>query len=188
MEAFSDVIPRENWGELAPRAEIQTRRTLELLESHKVKGTYFVLGWMAERNPSLVKEIHDAGHEIASHGFSHKMITRMGREEFREDVRRSKMVLEEITQTEVQGYGPPPFPSSKAHPGHTTSSSRKGTGNSSSVYPIRHDGTDGPISGGAPAGWHRTGMGRSGKSPCPSVPSAPSGYRSAAAGTSGSIR
>lgn len=158
-EVFSGVIDKKNWENIPPRAEKQTRRTLELLESHKVRGTFFVLGWMAERNPGLVRDIHEAGHEIGSHGFSHRMITSMTRKEFREDVRNSKKVLEEITRKEVQGYRAPTFSIVEGTSWAYEILLEEGYRYSSSVYPIRHDRYGWPAFGREPRKMASNGKG-----------------------------
>jgi polysaccharide deacetylase family protein (PEP-CTERM system associated) len=139
VEAFSSLIPKSDWDRLPSRAEEQTRRTLELLDRFRVRATFFVLGWTAERNPDLVRTIHEAGHEIASHGFSHRMISDMTPEEFREDVRRAKGVLEGITGTEVAGYRAPTFSIMEKTSWAYGVLLDEGYRYSSSVYPILHD-------------------------------------------------
>jgi polysaccharide deacetylase family protein (PEP-CTERM system associated) len=139
VEAFSSLIPKLDWDRLPRRAEEQTKRTLELLETFRVRGTFFVLGWMAEKNPALVRAIQDAGHEIGSHGFSHKMITEMTPKEFREDIRKAKGILEEITKKEVHGYRAPTFSIVEKTSWAYEILIDEGYRYSSSVYPIHHD-------------------------------------------------
>lgn len=86
-----------------------THRVLELLAEARVRATFFVLGLAAEKSPGLVRAIHDAGHEVQSHGYGHRLITGQTRETFREDVRRSKAVLEDILATAIRGYRAPAF-------------------------------------------------------------------------------
>jgi polysaccharide deacetylase family protein (PEP-CTERM system associated) len=139
VEAFSSLIPKRDWDRLPRRAEEQTKRTLELLDTFKVRGTFFVLGWMAEKNPDLVRTIHEAGHEIGSHGFSHKMITNMDPKEFKEDIRKAKGILEGITSGEVQGYRAPTFSIMEKTSWAYEILLDEGYRYSSSVYPIYHD-------------------------------------------------
>lgn len=138
-EAFSQYVAREDWDRYPGRVEEATDRLLELLASHRAQGTFFVLGWLAERKPNLLKRIAAAGHEVGSHGFGHKMLTKMTPEEFRQDIRKSKAILEQITGTAVQGYRAPTFSivkrTSWAHP----VLAEEGYRYSSSVFPIRHD-------------------------------------------------
>jgi len=99
----------EDWEHLESRVVGQTRRVLELLDDHDTSATFFVLGWVAERNPELVGEIERRGHEIASHGYAHELIYDQTPEEFRDDIERSRSVLEEITTGRIRGYRAPNF-------------------------------------------------------------------------------
>jgi polysaccharide deacetylase family protein (PEP-CTERM system associated) len=89
--------------------EPNTDRLLALLDRHQAHGTFFTLGWVAERHPALVRRITAAGHELASHGWWHRKVTRLSREEFRDEIRRSKTVLEDISGTGVTGFRAPSF-------------------------------------------------------------------------------
>jgi len=139
VEAFSEYVERKDWDRFPGRVEEPTARLLDLLDTHNVRGTFFVLGWLAERNPALVRRIAAAGHEIGSHGYGHRMVTKMTPEEFRKDVRTSKAILEDITGAAVRGYRAPTF--SIVH------STRwvypilldEGYRYSSSVFPVWHD-------------------------------------------------
>ena len=104
VSAFESVVKRAGWDGFESRIERNTRHILALLDEcqdtpghGKPHATFFCLGWLAERYPHLIREIHDQGHEIASHGYHHHMITTMSKEEFREDIRRSKALLEDIS-------------------------------------------------------------------------------------------
>ena len=103
------VVPRETWGERESRVERNTDRMLELLAEHDAYCTCFVLGWVAERHPALVRRIADGGHEIACHGYGHQLIPQLSEQEFREDVRRAKGLLEDLAGTAVRGYRAPSF-------------------------------------------------------------------------------
>lgn len=92
------------WEHYIPRVEENTRWILDLLDRHGVKATFFVLGWVAEHHPSLVREIHTRGHEIASHSYWHKVLRVQDHRTFREDVRRSVDVLESVTSSKVLGF------------------------------------------------------------------------------------
>lgn len=109
VSAFEKRVRYEDWGKFESRVAGNTRRILDLLDSGGTKATFFVLGWVAEREPALVREIAERGHEVASHGFSHRLVYRMTPEEFREDVRRSKELLESITSRAVRGFRAPSF-------------------------------------------------------------------------------
>lgn len=94
---------------LTDRFHTNTLRVLELLGRHQVRATFFVLGLVAEKRPDLVRAIHQAGHEVASHGYGHRLVTRQSPAEFRADVDRSKKLLEDITGSMVLGYRAPAF-------------------------------------------------------------------------------
>ncbi len=104
VSAFSDVVRFEDWPGYESRVERNTMKILELLAERGVKGTFFVLGWVAERNRGLVREIHGAGHEVACHGYNHRLVYELSAAEFREDVRKVKAILEDITGAAVLGY------------------------------------------------------------------------------------
>ncbi len=104
VSAFSDVVRFEDWPGYESRVERNTRKILELLAEHGIKGTFFILGWVAERNKGLVREIHGAGHEVACHGYNHRLVYNLSPGEFREDVRKVKTILEDITGAAVLGY------------------------------------------------------------------------------------
>ena len=91
------------------RVEENTKRLLTLLDKHKTKATFFVLGWVADKIPKLISEIHKAGHEVASHGYGHELIYNLSENEFREDIRKSKNLLEGITNEKILGYRAPNF-------------------------------------------------------------------------------
>jgi hypothetical protein len=109
VEAFSDLIPKKDWHKFPSRVEETTKSLLELLDTYQVRGTFFVLGCIARIHPALVEKIHQAGHEVASHGFDHTMITELTPAAFREDIRKSKAIIEGITGTSVTGYRAPTF-------------------------------------------------------------------------------
>ena len=107
-ENLRPAFPVETWEDLEPRVEANTRRILDILARRGVPATFFVLGWVAERSPALVREIAAAGHEVASHGYGHVMPTRLGLDEFRADLRRARGVLEEFGGP-VRGYRAPNY-------------------------------------------------------------------------------
>jgi len=101
----SPATPHQNlWDSLESRVETNLRLLLELLDSANVRATLFWLGWLAERNKSLVRECCEAGHEIASHGYHHVLPTRVGAELFKDDIDRAKKTLEDITGKQVLGF------------------------------------------------------------------------------------
>ena len=154
VEAFSEHVEKTDWEKYPRRIDQTADIILGLLSSHKVKGTFFILGWLAERNPSLVAKIFSQGHEIASHGFEHTMVTRMTPEEFRMDVRKAKKVLEEITNTPVHGYRAPTFSIVEKTSWAYRILLEEGYRYSSSVFPIRHDRYGWPGFGNAPKRMH----------------------------------
>jgi polysaccharide deacetylase family protein (PEP-CTERM system associated) len=106
---IASVIPRERWGECPSRVVESTRRILEILKESRTRATFFVLGWVAERCPHLVREIATAGHEVASHGYAHQLLYRISPEEFRDDLGRSLEILRNLARGPVIGYRAPSF-------------------------------------------------------------------------------
>lgn len=139
VAALSEAVKRDDWPSMEYRVEGNTDRLLELFSSHGIKATFFILGWVAERSPALVRRIQNAGHEIASHGYSHRLVYDQTPEVFREETRRSKKILEDITGHGVNGY--------RAASYSITSKSRwaldilceEGFTWDSSIFPVHHD-------------------------------------------------
>jgi polysaccharide deacetylase family protein (PEP-CTERM system associated) len=123
------------WDRHLPRVEGPTRGMLELCAGAGVRGTFFVLGWVARRHPGLVREIAAAGHEIASHGFDHQFVYRQGPAAFRSDVRRAREVLEDLTGLPVRGYRAPCFSIVERTPWAHEILAEVGYTYSSSVFP-----------------------------------------------------
>ena len=139
VAAFEKCIRREDWAHWPIRVEGNTRRVLELFERHDVRATFFVLGWVAERFPALVRDISAAGHEIASHGFGHERLTNLSRAEFRDGIIRTKRLLEDLTGNAVYGYRAPSYsigPTTLWAHGELLEA---GYRYSSSIVPIHHD-------------------------------------------------
>jgi polysaccharide deacetylase family protein (PEP-CTERM system associated) len=107
VEALKASVAREAWGALESRVELGTRRVLDMLDERGARATFFVLGWVAERHPGLVREVARRGHEIACHGYAHELVTRQTPAAFREDVRRARGVLEDLALAPVDGYRAP---------------------------------------------------------------------------------
>jgi polysaccharide deacetylase family protein (PEP-CTERM system associated) len=137
--AFASHIPRESWDTLPCRVERNVDAILAMLDEHKARATYFMLGWVAERYPALVRKIVEQGHELASHGFGHQLVTGLTREEFSQDIRRAKHLLEDIAGVAVQGYRAPSFSIGKGNLWALESLSEAGYRYSSSIYPIQSD-------------------------------------------------
>ena len=139
VSRFDSPIRRRHWGSFESRVTPNTCKVLDLLARYQTRATFFVLGWVAERHPGLIKQIAECGHEIASHGYGHELVTAQTPELFRADVRKAKQILEDLTGSPVQGYRAPGFTITRetlwalpilAEEGHTYDSS---------VVPIRHD-------------------------------------------------
>ena len=139
VSAFDPYVNRSTWGDYAGRVEASTDRILELFDRHSVKGTFFTLGWIAEKYPALVRRIADNGHEMASHGWDHIMVTRLSREEFARDIKRSKQMLEDTTGAGVSGYRAPSYSFTKKNDWTHDVLAEQGFRYSSSVAPIKHD-------------------------------------------------
>src|SRR3954470_18435263 len=108
-ENMKHVIPRGSWDSCELRVERNTMRMLEILDQQNARATFFVLGWVAEKCPQLVRSISAEGHEVASHGYGHELVYTLNARQFRADIARSKAVLEEVTGKAVQGYRAPCF-------------------------------------------------------------------------------
>jgi len=137
--AFEKTISRHRWEEFEPRVDRNTRSLLELFAQHDVKATFFVLGWVAERWPDLVTEIHRAGHELAAHGYDHRRVTTLSPEEFRIDVRCTKQMLEDLSGAEVVGYRAPSYSIVRRTLWAIDILAEEGFRYDSSIFPIRHD-------------------------------------------------
>ncbi len=139
VSAFEPHIPAASWADLPARVERNTRLALDLFGRHGVRATFFVLGWVAERYPDLVREIVRGGHELASHGFSHVRVIRQTPAQFREDVGRTKALLEDIGGVEVAGYRAASYSIGRDNLWALDVLQTVGHRYSSSIYPIRHD-------------------------------------------------
>ncbi len=139
VSAFADVIRFEDWGRYESRVEKNTHRILDLLDAYGVKATFFVLGWVGNRFPQLVKDINSAGHEVACHGYNHRLIYDLNPEEFRDDTRRAKGILEDITGTSVTGYRAASYSVVKKTLWALDVLIEEGFLYDSSIFPIRHD-------------------------------------------------
>lgn len=130
-------VPRYPWAEMPGRVDYTTRRLLTVLGDAGVSATFFVLGWVAERYPDLVRSIARGGHEIASHGFGHELIYEMPVARFREDVRRTRDVLQNLIGAPVLGYRAPSFSLTPKSPWAVDVLIEEGYRYDSSVFPIR---------------------------------------------------
>ncbi|GAB4255091.1 MULTISPECIES: XrtA system polysaccharide deacetylase [Deferrisoma] len=139
VSAFEAVCPPETWEARELRVERNTDRVLEVLAEFGVRATFFVLGWVAERCPGLVRRISAAGHEIACHGYGHRRVTTLTREAFRDDVRRAKGLLEDLAGVEVRGYRAPSYSIGPTTLWAFDELLEAGFTYDSSVFPVRHD-------------------------------------------------
>jgi polysaccharide deacetylase family protein (PEP-CTERM system associated) len=139
VSVFDKVVSRSHWDTLESRVKANTDGLLSLLSDADVRGTFFVLGWVAERFPDLIARIAAAGHEIASHGHSHRLIYDQTHAEFRADVRRSKQILESIIGARVSGYRAPSFSVTRRSLWALDVLIDEGFTYDSSVFPIHHD-------------------------------------------------
>ncbi|WP_068636909.1 XrtA system polysaccharide deacetylase [Thauera butanivorans] len=139
VSALSPHFPREGWDAVPCRVERNVDRILEMLDGHGARGTFFTLGWIAERFPQLVRRIADNGHEVASHGYSHERASAMMPEAFSADIRLAKAVLEDIIGQSVSGYRAPSFSIGAGNLWAHDCIAEAGYAYSSSVYPVKHD-------------------------------------------------
>lgn len=139
VSAFKKVIDPGSWDSIACRVENNVDLLLDVLEKNSTKATFFTLGWIAERHPVIIRKIIAAGHELASHGYGHQMISDMTHQGFTRDVVLAKKVLEDVSGIEVVGYRAPSFSIVEQTLWAHEILAQTGHIYSSSVYPISHD-------------------------------------------------
>lgn len=137
--AFENVIERDRWETLTDRVERNCEAILQLFDEAEVKATFFTLGWVARRNPRLMRKIADRGHELASHGWDHARVFKMDRRSFAEDLERSRKTIEDAAGVKVVGYRAPSFSIDRRTPWAYMVLAEQGYAYSSSVAPITHD-------------------------------------------------
>ena len=137
--AFETVIDRDSWDSRECRVEKNTDNVLALFDDANVKGTFFTLGWVAERYPELIRRIVDAGHEIASHGYGHDRVFNFTPGQFADDLKRSRKLIEDAAGVAVTGYRAPSFSIDQRTPWAHEILAEQGYTYSSSVAPIKHD-------------------------------------------------
>lgn len=138
-EVFSGVVDRSRWDSYASRVVPNTQRLLQLFADVNVRGTFFVLGWVAERYPGLVREIAAGGHELGCHSYWHRLIYQLDAAEFREDTRRAKDVIEQIAGQPVMGYRAPTYSVVQRSLWALEILCELGFTYDSSIFPIHHD-------------------------------------------------
>ncbi|AKU13583.1 polysaccharide deacetylase [Azoarcus sp. CIB] len=139
VSALAPHFPRAEWEQVPCRVERNVNLILQLLDDHDARATFFVLGWVAERYPQLVRMIVAQGHEIASHGYEHERASAQPRDRFLADIVLAKAVLEDIGGESVAGYRAPSFSIGKANLWAHDCIAEAGYAYSSSVYPVQHD-------------------------------------------------
>ena len=139
VSAFSGSIPQDQWGAYEPRVEGNTRRLLDIFDRKKVKGTFFVVGWIAEKFPGVVREICRRGHEIGCHSHLHRLVYDLSPEEFRRDTRNAKGVIEDVSGESVLGYRAPSYSITNRSQWALGILAEEGFRYDSSIFPIRHD-------------------------------------------------
>lgn len=139
VAALKDAISVKSWPEQQSRVERNTNRILEILANHNVKGTFFVLGWVAERKPALLKLIVSAGHELACHGQSHQLVYDQDVSVFREETLRAKKTLEDISGVAVTGYRAASYSITSRSIWALDLIAEAGFKYDSSIVPTRHD-------------------------------------------------
>ncbi len=139
VSAFENNIERHSWEKMPQRALSNTHRVLDILDYWGLRGTFFVLGWVAKRHPGLVKRIASAGHEVACHGYAHQRITTMTRQELEQDVTKARKLLQDLSGQPVDGYRAPSYTITA----HTRWALEvlidAGFTYDSSIFPINHD-------------------------------------------------
>ena len=146
VSVFDGIVPRSQWATMESRVSANTTRLLDLFDEFNVRSTFFILGWVAERHGGLVREIARRGHEIASHGYAHRLIYDQTPAAFREDVRRAKQLLEDASGFRVAGYRAPSYSVTPRSLWALDILIEEGYRYDSSIFPIRHDRYGIPVS------------------------------------------
>ena len=139
VSAYAGVIERSEWNGLPSRVEANTDKLLSLLDETGVRGTFFILGWVAKHQPGVVRAIADAGHEIACHGLSHDLVYRQTRKKFAAETRQAKALIEDVAGVPVYGYRAASFSITRASLWALDVLAELGFEYDSSIFPVRHD-------------------------------------------------
>lgn len=146
VSVFDGIVPRSQWARMESRVVDNTHRLLDLFDEFSVRSTFFVLGWVAEQHPRLVHDIARRGHEIASHGYAHRLIYDQTEAAFRDDVRRAKLLLEDAAGATVNGYRAPSYSVTPRSLWALDVLIDEGYRYDASIFPIRHDRYGIPVS------------------------------------------
>lgn len=139
VQALSGQVHREDWDGRGSRVELSTNTVLDLFAAAGIKATFFTLGWVAERHPGLIRRIVAEGHELASHGYAHIRVDSQTPDEFRQDIRRTKGILEDTGGVKVNGYRAATFSIGQDNFWAFPILTEEGYAYSSSISPIVHD-------------------------------------------------
>jgi polysaccharide deacetylase family protein (PEP-CTERM system associated) len=139
VSAFENTIDRNDWDSIEHRVAANLDKIIDILSDAGVHATFFVLGWVAERYPGLVDKIVQGGHELASHGYGHQRVSDLSPDQFREDLKKSKVILEDISGKTVKGYRAPSYSIGRENLWALKVLAESGFQYSSSIYPIQHD-------------------------------------------------
>jgi len=139
VSGFERAIDRSTWGSFESRVVSNTQRLLELLARHEVRGTFFVLGWIAERFPQLVRDIVTSGHEVGSHSHWHRLVYEMTPRSFRHDLQSSVQAIEDACGQRVVQYRAPSFSITRRSLWALEILAEEGLKIDSSVFPVHHD-------------------------------------------------
>jgi polysaccharide deacetylase family protein (PEP-CTERM system associated) len=139
VHAFSDRIDPRRWDDYESRVVANTHRVLRILDEHQVRGTFFILGWVADRFPQLVRDVKRSGHEIGCHGFWHGLIYHMKPEQFRQDLRQARAAIEDVAGERVVAFRAPSFSITKRSLWALDVLIEEGFLYDSSIFAVRHD-------------------------------------------------
>lgn len=139
VSALAPHFPREEWENVPCRVERNIDRILEMLDAHGASGTFFTLGWIAERYPAMIRRIAEAGHEVASHGYNHERASAQTPARFLSDIKLARAVLEDVSASVITGYRAPSFSIGAGNLWAHDSILEAGYAYSSSIYPVKHD-------------------------------------------------
>ena len=146
VSVFDGIVPRSAWDRMESRVCANTERLLDIFDEYRVRGTFFVLGWVADRFPHLVRTIAGHGHEVASHGYAHRLVYDQSPDTFRDDVRRAKALIEDAAGCSVEGFRAPSYSITPRSLWALDVLIEEGYRYDASIFPIRHDRYGIPVS------------------------------------------